>query len=47
MPDLAGAGIEEVTAVDCQGWWPSPFSRSHRLANRATFSYRGPEVVRC
>jgi hypothetical protein len=47
MPDLADATIEEVTAADCQGLGLSPFSGSPRLANRASFSYPGTEVVWC
>jgi hypothetical protein len=47
MPDLADARIEEVTAVDSQGWGLCPFSGGPRRANRASVSYPEPEVVWC
>ena len=43
MPDLAEKRFGEITAVDCQARWQTPFSGSP--GDRATVSHQGEELV--
>jgi hypothetical protein len=48
MPDLTDEGIDEIIAIECQGWQLSPLSGDDPgLANRGSSSRRMPEVCWC